>query len=116
MKSEYDFVNHRINDLNSQHADPFSLDLDADILNNNLFGVDLNPESIEITQLALWLETAEKGKKLKPLDKKIQQGNSIIHHKHTDKAAFLWNVQFNNIMQAGGFEVILGNPPYVRQE
>jgi type I restriction-modification system DNA methylase subunit len=116
LKSEYDFVNRRINELNSQHADLFSLDLDADILNNNLFGVDLNPESIEITQLALWLETAEKGKKLKPLDKNIQQGNSIIHHKHTDKAAFLWNVQFNKIMQAGGFDVILGNPPYVRQE
>ena len=64
----------------------------------------------------MWLETAEKGKKLKPLDKNIQQGNSIIHHKHTDKGAFLWNVQFNRIMQSGGFDVILGNPPYVRQE
>jgi type I restriction-modification system DNA methylase subunit len=116
LKGEYDFVNRRIQDLDPQHADLFSLDLDAEILNNNLFGVDLNPESIEITQLALWLETAERGKKLKPLDKNIQQGNSIIHHKHTDKQAFLWNVQFNKVMQSGGFDVVLGNPPYVRQE
>jgi type I restriction-modification system DNA methylase subunit len=116
LKAEYDFVNRRIQDLDPQHADLFGLDLDAEILNNNLFGVDLNPESIEITQLALWLETAERGKKLKPLDKNIQQGNSIIHHKHTDKQAFLWNVQFNKVMEAGGFDVVLGNPPYVRQE
>lgn len=116
LKAEYDFVNRRISELDPLNNDIFGLDLDADILNNNLFGVDLNPESIEITQLALWLETAEKGKKLKPLDNNIQQGNSIIHHKHTDKAAFLWNIQFKKILDAGGFDVILGNPPYVRQE
>ena len=117
LKSEYDYVNRRIQELAPErHTELLSLDLDADILNNNLFGVDLNPESIEITQLALWLETAERGKKLKPLDKNIQQGNSIIHHKNTDKQAFLWNVQFNKVMEAGGFDVVLGNPPYVRQE
>jgi len=116
LKSEYDYVNRRIQELDPEQSKLLSLDLDADVLNNNLFGVDLNPESIEITQLALWLETAERGKKLKPLDKNIQQGNSIIHHKKTDKQAFLWNVQFNKVMEAGGFDVILGNPPYVRQE
>ena len=104
------------NDPTPKNTDLFGLDLDADILNNNLFGVDLNPESIEITQLALWLETAEQGKKLKPLDQNIQQGNSIIHHKHTDKDAFLWREKFKKVMDAGGFDVILGNPPYVRQE
>jgi len=114
LKAEYRYVNQRINELDSD--DLFGIDLDVNILNNNLFGVDLNSESIEITQLALWLETAEKGKKLNPLDENIQQGNSIIHHKHSDKQAFQWNVEFHQVIKAGGFDVILGNPPYVRQE
>jgi type I restriction-modification system DNA methylase subunit len=116
LKAEYHFINQRINELDTQHGDLFGLDLDANILNNNLFGVDLNAESIEITQLALWLETAEKGKKLRPLDENIRQGNSIIHHKHTDKQAFLWTIHFKKVLDGGGFDVILGNPPYVRQE
>lgn len=116
LKQKYALVNQRLKELEQQHEDIFSLDLNKEILNNNLFGVDLNFESVEITQLALWLETAEPGKKLNPLDENIQQGNSIIAHKNADKNAFNWKVQFNKIMEEGGFDVVLGNPPYVRQE
>ncbi|SJM94984.1 N-6 DNA methylase (fragment) [Crenothrix polyspora] len=124
LKAEYDFVNRRLPGGEGANTDLFGLDLEAGILKNNLFGVDLNAESIEITQLALWLETAEKGKKLNPLDDNIKQGNSIIHHKNADKQAFVWkgidrkdvNNEFSKVMETGGFDVILGNPPYVRQE
>ncbi|MBD3330816.1 N-6 DNA methylase [Candidatus Peregrinibacteria bacterium] len=88
-----------------------------DILQNNIYGVDLNEESVEITKLSLWLKTAEKGKKLTTLKENIKCGNSLIDDVEVagDKA-FIWEKEFKEIMEAGGFDVIVGNPPYVRQE
>lgn len=118
LKEQYEQVNQQIMqfDNNILQTDLFGLDLNKQVLNNNLFGVDLNPESVEITQLALWLETAERGKKLNNLDNNIQQGNSIISAKQDAPDAFNWNIRFGQIMKNGGFDVVLGNPPYVRQE
>jgi methylase of polypeptide subunit release factors len=116
LKHEYETVNQQFSQFDYDHDDLFSRDLDKAILNNNLYGVDLNFESVEIAQLALWLETAEKGKKLNALGDNIQQGNSLISHKNADKNAFNWSLKFNKVMNEGGFDVVLGNPPYVRQE
>ncbi len=116
LKNEYAAVNLQLNQFEYAHDDLFSRDLDQTILNNNLFGVDLNFESVEISQLALWLETAEIGKKLNALGDNIQQGNSLIAHKNADKNAFNWTLKFSKVMKEGGFDVVLGNPPYVRQE
>jgi len=87
------------------------------ILQRNIYGVDLNAESVEITKLSLWLKTAEKGKKLADLDNNIKCGNSLIDDPAVagDKA-FDWKKEFADIMNAWGFDVIVGNPPYVRQE
>jgi hypothetical protein len=87
---------------------------DRSILQNNLYGVDLNEESIEITKLALWLRTARKGQKLENLDDNIKCGNSLIDDPRiAGKSAFDWNVAFEGIMSSGGFDVVIGNPPYV---
>jgi len=88
-----------------------------DILRNNIYGVDLNEESVEITKLSLWLKTAQKGKKLTTLDANIKCGNSLVDDPDIagDKA-FNWNEQFADVFKNGGFDVIVGNPPYVRQE
>jgi hypothetical protein len=48
------------------------------ILENNLFGVDLNEESVEIAKLSLWLRTAEPNRKLNDLSNNIKCGNSLI--------------------------------------
>lgn len=87
---------------------------DRSILLNNLFGVDLNKESVEITKLALWLKTANSKCKLNNLDENIKCGNSLIDDETIagDKA-FKWENEYKDIMQNGGFDVIIGNPPYV---
>ena len=48
------------------------------ILQNNIYGVDINPNSVEITKLSLWLKTAYNKEKLLSLDGNIKIGNSLI--------------------------------------
>ncbi|GAA0761021.1 Eco57I restriction-modification methylase domain-containing protein [Psychroflexus lacisalsi] len=84
------------------------------ILENNIYGVDINDESIDIAKLSLWLRTAQKGRKLTSLNDNIKCGNSLIDNKDIagDKA-FNWKEEFPEVFSKGGFDVIIGNPPYV---
>ncbi len=91
-------------------------DLNKTILNSNLYGVDLSPESVEITKLSLWLKTAEAGQALTYLDDNIKVGNSIVDDPAVAERAFNWQAEFPDVFAAGGFDVVIGNPPYVRQE
>lgn len=86
------------------------------ILQGNLYGVDLSSESVEITKLSLWLQTAQRGQKLADLDRNICQGNSLIADCEVDPLGFDWVGRFPEVFAAGGFDVVIGNPPYVRQE
>lgn len=85
------------------------------ILENNLFGVDINEESVEIAQLALWLRTAKPHRKLNTLSQNIKCGNSLISYPAVagDKA-FDWQKEFPKVFEKGGFDVVIGNPPYVQ--
>lgn len=104
------------------------------ILSNNLYGVDINPESVEITKLALWLHTATPGKPLCGLDNNIRCGNSLVgpdfaafyrarHETLFEQAdenererinAFDWQEAFAAVFRDGGFDCVIGNPPYVK--
>ncbi len=99
-------------------GDTFVLsDVENSILENNLFGVDLNEESVEIAKLSLWLRTAQPNRKLNDLSGNIQCGNSLIDDVAIagDKA-FNWQQAFEKVFAKGGFDVIIGNPPYVKLE
>ena len=87
------------------------------ILENNLFGVDINEESVEIARLSLWLRTARPHRKLNSLNQNIKCGNSLISDPEVaaDKA-FDWRREFPQVFERGGFDVVIGNPPYVRAE
>ena len=92
-------------------------DVENSILENNLYGVDINEESVEIAQLALWLRTAKPHRKLNSLNQNIKCGNSLISDPAVagDKA-FNGQEQFPQVFERGGFDVVIGNPPYVRAD
>ena len=111
-----------------------------DILTNNLYGVDLSPESVEIAQLALWLNTARKDKPLSNLDHHIREGNSLVgpdyetfYKNQHDRLfgdldedekekvnPFDWKMAFPEVFgddlefESRGFDCVVGNPPYVK--
>ena len=90
-------------------------DVENSILENNLFGVDLNEESVEIAKLSLWLRTAQPNRKLNNLNNNIKCGNSLIDDPEiAGNKAFNWENEFPQVFSNGGFDVVIGNPPYVR--
>jgi type I restriction-modification system DNA methylase subunit len=120
-----------------------------EILLNNIYGVDIDQQAVEVSQLSLYLKLlenetlgstaaslrAEAGETVLPeLNKNIQCGNSLIEQDfyqgvqevmalYEDKIEeereinpFDWKERFPGIMKNGGFDAVIGNPPYVRQE
>lgn len=98
-----------------------------EILQRNLYGVDINPASVEITKLALWLHTARSDQPLSLLDDHIRDGNSVIgpdffrdtlaEYSAEERErinAFNWEAAFPGVFERGGFDCVVGNPPYVK--
>lgn len=95
------------------------------ILNNSIFGVDLDSKAVEIAQLNLMLKVLEGQNLLPNLEGNIKQGNSLIFgsakelknfygDKYQDKVPFNWQEDFKEIFKREnpGFDVIVGNPPW----
>lgn len=114
--TEHERVYKEIKEIKNKTAQGELFDFDSinkTILENNLYGVDLNRESVEITKLALWLKTAAKNKKLNSLHNNIKCGNSLIDDPAVaGELAFDWKKEYSSIMRDGGFDVVVGNPPY----
>ena len=113
---EFLIAEHRYIDELSAKYNKDSLvlsDVENGILENNLFGVDINEESMEIAKLSLWLRTAQKNRKLNDLSNNIKCGNSLVDDKEIDgEKAFKWKVEFPKVFSKGGFDIVIGNPPY----
>src|SRR5574344_1395234 len=74
--------------------------VEEEILEHNLYGVDINEDAVEIAKLSLWLRTAKRGRPLTKLADKIVCANSLLEMPFSENS----------------FDVVIGNPPYVRQE
>lgn len=117
LNGEQKRVRDRLSELRPgilAHTEP---NADVEIITNNLFGVDVNAESVEITKLALWLQTAKRERALESLDGNIRHGNSLVESGAYHPRPFIWIDEFSEILtDDGGFDIVLGNPPYVRME
>jgi len=108
------------------------------ILLNNIFGVDVDPQAVEVTKLSLLLKVLEgeseqtakprliKEPALPDLDNNIKCGNSLVEPDFYEQQQMLlldederyrinvfnWNEQFAEVMQVGGFDAVIGNPPW----
>lgn len=109
--NEHKFIDDIIAELTNTPLRLF--DTDKAILEKNIFGVDINEESVEIAKLSLWLRTAQKGRKLSNLSGNIKCGNSLINDEIAKDKAFDWKEEFSEVFAQGGFDAIIGNPPYV---
>ncbi len=78
-------------------------DVDKQIIENNLFGVDINDASVGIAKLSLWLQTAKRDRPLSNLMGNVKCANSLTCN---------WSELFPEIMANGGFDCVVGNPPY----
>ena len=112
------------------------------ILQSFIFGVDIDSQAVEVTKLSLLLKVLEgesresissllryfKERALPDLGENIKCGNSLIGYDYYDDHpnisdeearrinAFDWKSSFPEVFQRGGFDAVIGNPPYVRQE
>jgi len=89
------------------------------ILTRCIYGVDLDEKAVELTQLNLLLklleeETRETRKRVLPnMKDNIKNGNSLIDDSSVSDKAFKWEAQFPDVFKSGGFDVVVGNPPYI---
>jgi len=72
------------------------------ILLNNIFGVDIDPQAVEVTKLSLLLKVLEN-----------ETEETINKHKIN---AFDWEIEFPQIFKNGGFDIVIGNPPWVQSK
>ncbi|MCD9550645.1 N-6 DNA methylase [Photobacterium carnosum] len=132
-KYKNDLDNHLGKNIIRINDEQYKLTFKAkcNILINNIFGIDIDPESVELAKLGLYLKLLEDEQDipqnhiLPDLENNIKCGNSLITSDEWEKYKdsldyfedlnfFKWETEFSSVFSNGGFDLIIGNPPYVR--
>ncbi len=88
-----------------------------DIVLQHLFGIDIDPEAVFIAILSLWGLIGDPNLDLTALTCNIFAGNTLLPKDAPELLHPLaWEKIFPNVLKGGGFDFVIGNPPYVRQE
>jgi len=101
-------------------------DVDRKILTENIFGVDIDPQAAEIASVNLMLKAIKRSEKLPQiLGQNVKVGNSLVNGTEegfealSDEAKhglrpLRWEEEFPDVFDQGGFDVVIGNPPYYK--
>ena len=129
LESRYHEVVGHLDQLGEPDAKKLANQIPTFILQENLYGVDLSPEAVEITQLALWIRSASRGQLLAKLSANIVHGNSLVHDPEVHPAGFDWLKRFPDVFlpspsgrgqgegeREAGFDCVVGNPPWERMK
>ena len=120
------FLTKALKTMNEKYKDfgnPGDQYTKAEILKSNIYGVDLDTQAVELAKLNLLIEALDKKAKLPDLTGNIRVGNSLISGAEAelkkyfgpswrDKHPFNWQEEFEEVFKNGGFDVIIGNPPW----
>jgi len=77
-------------------------------IEDNIYGVDINPRSVDRSKIILTLLALQNNEDNELIKFNIKVGDSLNPFK------FSWNKEFPNVFEKGGFDAVVGNPPYVR--
>ena len=133
QKSHWDKKDREAAYHNGEGQVRLTAQLKRQILLNNIFGVDIDPQAVEVTRFSLSLKALEETRRgelyeevnlfkqtvLPDLRDNIKCGNSLIGNDYsmlpTERvgvSAFEWPYEFPSVMAEGGFDAVIGNPPW----
>lgn len=78
------------------------------IISNCIYGVDINPRAVKLAKLSLWLSSASSGMILEHLEDQLKTADTLGD-------SFDWQSEFSEVFTQGGFDAVIGNPPYRRE-
>ncbi|HEY4498804.1 MAG TPA: N-6 DNA methylase [Candidatus Paceibacterota bacterium] len=123
LVAAFNLILEKYKEFGKDPKDPF---VKAQVLAENIYGVDLDQQAVEIANLNLLLNTFDSKIKLPNLTHNIRNGNSLVSgtdeeltkyfgKNYRDKKPFNWHEEFPEVFKQGGFDCVIGNPPYIKE-